>query len=244
MNEELALELVEELRDEYAESPVIGGEVQADVINNRHQDSFEVLGQWIPIIYDWLLGDSLPGPPQINVSSRIANLHDGERWYLIDKLNQADNVPTETIPSITHNNFIDPLSEVYTPTQLYVPRSGPFLEHESRQAIESIVETFDDLDFTWLNTNNADNVETACYAVRREYIRFSQCTRLPLNRTDWLPERTHDINGEISEHPLYCSYGMSAEIDPEYVLAIASILSEDPHIRDNGAVKILIEQSD
>lgn len=243
MNQELALDLVKSLREKYDDSPVYGREVQSEVVNSRHQEPFDVLGgQWIPLQYDVHEGESLPDLQLMNVSSEISNLHDGERWYLLKRLKESDNLITDSIDEISQNNFIDPLARIDDPNQFYVPQSGQFLEYQNRQEIQSVADSFD-AEVKWLDTTNIDDYDEAIYAIHGGYIHFSQCTRLPLNNTGWLPPRRHGVNAEIGEHPLYCSYGNSPEIDAEYVLAIASIVSRQPTIGDNSAVKIAIESS-
>lgn len=243
MNTELALELVDSLRKKYDDSPVYGGEVQNQIVNNRHQDPYDVLGgQWIPLQYDVLEGESLPELQLMNVLSEISKLHDGERWYILDRLKQSEKLITETISDISHNNFIDPLTKIDDPNQFYVPRSGEFLDYQNRQEIQSVADSFN-ADIKWLNTNNIDEHDQAIYAIHSGYIHFSQSTRLPLNNSDWLPPRSHGVNEEIGEHPLYCSYGNSPEVDAEYVLAIASIVSRNPTINDRSAVEIAVESS-
>jgi hypothetical protein len=238
MDEELALDLVRELRSEYEENAVIGREIQGETVQNRHQDSFEIRANRIPIPYDWVTGDDLPEISKVNLPSVVSGFHQAERWFLIDQLYEADNVPTVSIPEITHNNLVKPLSEVYDPTHLYVPQSEPFLGVQSRQAINSVTDSFDSLEEVGLNTDNREDVD-ACYAIRGDYIRLDQCTRLPLDQAEWLPDRTATpTNEQIPEHPLYCAYGMSEDIEAEYLLAVASILSKNPTIRDNAAVRI------
>lgn len=244
MNDDLALELVQELRNEYENPAVIGEEIRGNVVENRHQDSFEVIGNWVPISSGWVTGDTLPEISRVNLPSVVSGFHQAERWFLLDQLDQADNVPTVSIPEITHNNLIDPLTEVYNPTHLYVPRSEPFLGVQSQRAISSITDAFDDLAEVDLNTDEQRNSE-ACYAIRGDYIQMDQCTRLPLDQSEWLPDRSvSTANEKIPEHPLYCSYGVSEKRDSDYVLAVASILSNNPTIRDNAAVKIVVEDDD
>lgn len=241
MDEELALELVQELRKEYENSAVIGNEIQGDTVRNRHQNSFEARVNKIPISYDWITGDDIPDISKINLSSVVSGFHQAERWFLIDLLDQSDNVPTVSVPEITHNNLVESLVEVYNPTYLYVPRSEPFLDIQSRQAISSVTDSFDQLKEIGLNTDSREGMN-ACYAIRGDYIQLNQCTRLPLDQADWLPDRTATTTNEkIPEHPLYCAYGMSEEIDDGYLLAVASILSKNPTIRDNAAVRIVLE---
>jgi len=241
MNEELALDFVQAIRDEYEDKSVVGEEIRGDTVTNRHQDTFEVHANLIPVADDWVTGGSLPELSQISLSSVVSGLHQVERWFLLDCLDQAENVPTVSISGITHNNLIEPLKKVYNPTHLYIPKSKQFHDIDSRHAINSITQTFQGLEEVGLNTNGQDDVE-ACYAFRGEYIHLNQCTRLPLNQTEWLPNRMiTGTNKKIPEHPLYCAYGMSEQVDSEYVLAVASILSKNPGIRDNGAVKIIVE---
>jgi hypothetical protein len=52
------------------------------------------------------------------------------------------------------------------------------------------------------------------------------------------------MNKKVPEHLLYCSYGVPDKRDNDYVLAVASILSDNPTIRDNAAVKITVEDDD
>lgn len=244
MNEDLALELVQELRDEYENSAVIGEEIRGNVVENRHQDSFEVLGNWIPISSTWVTGDTLPEISRLNLPSVVSGFHQAERWFLLEHLDQANNVPEVSIPEVTHNNLIDPLTEVYNPTHLYVPRSEPFLEIQSQKAINSITDAFDDLAEVGLNTDEQRNSE-ACYAIRGDYIQMDQCTRLPLDQSEWLPDRAvSTMNEKVSEHSLYCSYGVTDKRDSDYELAVASILSDNPTIQDNAAVKITVEDDD
>ncbi|MCU4971121.1 hypothetical protein OB955_00010 [Halobacteria archaeon AArc-m2/3/4] len=241
MNEDLALELVDQVREEYEDSTIFGKEVDREVVENRHQESFEVLSQWLPVQYDWVEGDSLSDIHKIGMSSGISNIHKLERQFLIERLEEAENVPTVSLSEITHNNLVEALTEVFNPTTLYIPTSKPFLDVDSQRSIGSIVDSFSELERAHLNTDPENSME-ALYAIRSDYIRITQCTRVPLDQSDWLPDRPiRDINGEISEHSLYCSYGSTNQIDADYVLAAASIPSSDPYIRDNAAVKISID---
>lgn len=243
MNEDLALDIVQKLRDEYENTAVIGEEIHGEVVEDCNHDSFEVYPVSIPVELEAVTGSTSSGPSQQNLATLIAALHGSERSFLLNQLDQAENVPTVSIPEITHNNLIDALKEVHNPTQLYVPGHGPSFDLQAREEINTVINSFDELERTgWLGEDQEE--AQACYAIRGEYIRMKQCTRPPLNQTDWLPDREISyVNKHISEHPLYCSYGKSDEKDTEYVLTMAVILS-NPTIRDNGAVKITVDNND
>jgi hypothetical protein len=239
MNKERALELVEQLREEYDSNAVLGNEVKSDIIE-RNEEKFEYRAKCIPIMYDWVSGEELPDIPKIILDTYIPKFHHAERWFLIERLQQADNVPSVSISEITHNNLIEPLSEVFDPTHLYVPKSEPFLGVQENKSICSISDQFE-LETVRLPTDGMDDVNS-CYAIHSDYIRLNQCTRLPSDQSEWLPDRKFSsINKRIPEHPFYCAYGESEDQDGDYVLASASILSKNPSIRNNAAVEINLD---
>ncbi|WP_232700593.1 hypothetical protein [Halobacterium wangiae] len=241
MNNDLALELLRELRDEYEEGAVIGEEVRGESTEKRGQESFKVLHQRVPIPSEWLRGDSIPAISRINLSSVIAGFHQAERWFLLEQLDSSEKVPDLQFSKVTHNNLLEGLSEVFNPTHIYIPQSDPFLSVEAREAINTAVSAFDNLECVSLHANDRNGAEKACYAICSDRIHMNQCTRLPLDQSNWLPARTLDLNRELPEHPLYCAYGSYDDIDTEYALGLATIPSENPTIRNNAAVKISFE---
>ena len=242
MNEDLALELVEELRQQYEESRVFGGEINSEVVDNRNTDSFQVLGEWFPVQYDWVEGDSTPTIHDIQFSSKISKIRQAEHDFLISQLENADNVPTKSVSELTHNNLVEPLAEVYDPNLLYVSQSESFLNIENQREIQSIVNAFEGLERVGFDPEGFDESENVIYAVNGDYIRVKQCSRLPLDQTDWLPERTFsDLNSDIPEHPLYSIFGSSSKGPSGYVIAVASIPSRNPVVRDHGAVEIKVD---
>lgn len=237
MNKETVLDLVEELHSQYEESPVLGGEVDNEVTDQLHQASFDLLNFNYPLQDDWVSADKVLGVASNQMSEYASSVHQTERSYLIDRLEQADNVPTVTIDEITHNNLIEGAKEVYRPTNFYIPQTGDFAE--GHREIQSFVDAFEELESTWISTSEDDF--SSCYLICGDYIRMKQCTQLPRGQADWLPGgRFREVNKEISEHRLYSSLGTEPGTG-DYILSIASTISSEPYIRDNGAAKITVE---
>lgn len=245
MDQEPALELIEQVRSEYEDSAVFGEEVNREVVENHHQDTFRALPQCLPVQYNWVEGESVPEIAGVSISNGISNIHQLERRFLIKQLEEAGNVSTVSISELSHNTLVEALMEVYSPTTFYVPESKHFQDIDSRSAIRGVVDSFDELERRSINADVQDDLGEAIYAIHGNHIRVRQCTRPPVDQSDWLPERTHrDINRGIQEHPLYCAYGEYNQVDADYVIATASIPACEPHIRDNAAVKITVDETD
>lgn len=243
MDAEAVKKLVNEVRKQYETDSVLGEGVSVEIVDRDRRQKWEVLNHVHRIQDEWVISPHSLSPTDMDISNIVSEITQKEFRFIFNVLDSSEKVPENEIDSLTHNNLIDAF-DVYSPTILYVPFSRRGIENE--EVISSAVSAMDNitnisLDHKFKRDEYFPSGNKYLYLINRDRIKFSKLLNLPSNQTDWVPSgRFNSL--DLDKDSLYCSFHPGQGTN--YRLAIASVLEQDPHIPENGAIKIRVSDWD